>query len=325
MNVLVIGGGGREHALAWKLAAEPGVNEVVVAPGSDAIAREPRVRLASVDPLDPPAIIEVARQRAVELVVIGPEAPLAAGVADALSDAGILVFGPSAAAARIESSKAFCHEVAEAAGVAMARASAFDDAGPAKAYARDEAARSGGSVVVKADGLAAGKGVVVASSADEALAAIYKATELDPLAPLFQAHYAWILHCLGRDDQAWQEIRSTLDVHPNDYYTLRILLYCANTPQRQKIAIEAGHKLSAISKSKLVGQGMLGVIYALSGERDQAHEIAKQLEQRTENEPLLGYYLGAKDGPADLAFLIAAARDSIACCARAQPSPDGAA
>ena len=132
----------------------------------------------------------------------------------------------------------------------------------------------------------------VSRRSDEALAAIYKATELDPLAPLFQAHYAWILHCMGRDEHAWQQIRSTLEVHPNDYYTLRILVYCANTPERQKIAIEAGHKLSAISKSKLVGQGMMGVIYALSGEREQAHEIARQLEQRTGNEPLLGFYLG---------------------------------
>ncbi len=131
----------------------------------------------------------------------------------------------------------------------------------------------------------------VARRSEEALAAIRKATELDPLAPLFQSHYAWILHCLGRDEHAWQQIRSTLDVHPNDYYTLRILLYCANTPEHQKIAIEAGHKLSSISKSKLVGQGMMGVIYALSGERDRAQEIAGQLEQSVGNEPLLGYYL----------------------------------
>jgi phosphoribosylamine---glycine ligase len=171
-RILIVGGGGREHALAWKLAAEPGVNEVVVAPGSDAIGREPRVRLEPVDPLDPQAIVDVARQRAVELVVVGPEGPLAAGVADALAEAGILVFGPSAAAARIETSKAYCHEVADAAGVAMARAATFDDPVAAAAFARDEAARAGGAVVVKADGLAAGKGVIVASSADEALAAI---------------------------------------------------------------------------------------------------------------------------------------------------------
>src|SRR5690349_2659485 len=142
-RVLVVGGGGREHALAWKLAAEPGVNEVVVAPGFDAIAREPRVRVEPTDPLDLAAIVDVARRRSVELVVVGPEAPLAAGVADALTDAGILVFGPSAGAARIESSKAFCHEIAEAAGVAMARAATFDDPAAAAAHARDEVARSG--------------------------------------------------------------------------------------------------------------------------------------------------------------------------------------
>ena len=125
-RTLIVGSGGREHALAWKLASEPGGNEVIVAPGSDAIAAEPRVRcLVGVDPLDPEAIVTAARREAVELVVIGPEASLAAGVADALRSAGMTVFGPSADAARIESSKAFCHEVAEAAGVRMAKAGAF--------------------------------------------------------------------------------------------------------------------------------------------------------------------------------------------------------
>ena len=115
-RILIVGGGGREHALAWKLAAEPGVNEIVVAPGSEAIGDEPRVRIApEAAALDADAIVAVARRRSVELAVIGPEAPLAAGVADALREAGIATFGPSAAAARIESSKAFCHEVAAAA------------------------------------------------------------------------------------------------------------------------------------------------------------------------------------------------------------------
>ena len=171
-RVLIVGGGGREHALAWKLAAEPGVNEVIVAPGSDAIALEPRVRrVAGVDPLDPDAIVAIARREAVELVVIGPEASLAAGVADALSAAGIAVFGPSAEAARIESSKAFCHEVAAAAGVRMARAGVFDDAKAALAFAASLAA-DGHGVVVKADGLAAGKGVTVCETLAEAERAI---------------------------------------------------------------------------------------------------------------------------------------------------------
>jgi phosphoribosylamine--glycine ligase len=171
-RILIVGGGGREHALAWKLAAEPGVNEIVVAPGSEAIGDEPRVRIApEAAALDTDAIVAVARRRSVELAVIGPEAPLATGLADALREAGISTFGPSAAAARIESSKAFCHEVAAAAGVAMARAASFVDPDEAREYARAEAARADG-VVVKADGLASGKGVTVAESADEAAAAI---------------------------------------------------------------------------------------------------------------------------------------------------------
>ena len=170
-RILVVGGGGREHALAWKLAGEPGVNEVVVAHGSDGIAREPLVRCLPVDPLDGAAVVAVARRLAAELVVVGPEAPLAAGVADALHEAGMAVFGPSAAAARIESSKAFCHEVADAAGVPMARSGAFADGDAAVAFAADLAA-GGRGVVVKADGLAAGKGVTVCGTAEEAARAI---------------------------------------------------------------------------------------------------------------------------------------------------------
>ena len=171
-RILVIGGGGREHALAWKLAAEPGVNEVLVAPGSDGIATEPRVRCEPVDPLDGAAVVDIARRFAAELVVVGPEAPLAAGVADALTAAGIPVFGPSAAAARIESSKAACREIAEAAGVPMARGRAFAQTDPSAGLAYAMGLDRQGRVVVKADGLAAGKGVTVCDSLDEAAAAI---------------------------------------------------------------------------------------------------------------------------------------------------------
>jgi len=171
-RILIVGGGGREHALAWKLSAEPGVNEVIVAPGSDAIADEPRVRrVAGVDPLDPATVVAVARREAAELVVIGPEGPLAVGVTDALIEAGFAVFGPTAAAARIEASKAYCHEIAAAAGVRMAKAAAFTDAAAAVAYATGLAA-AGAGVVVKADGLAAGKGVTVCDTAVAAERAI---------------------------------------------------------------------------------------------------------------------------------------------------------
>jgi phosphoribosylamine--glycine ligase len=172
-RILIVGGGGREHALAWKLAAEPGVNEVLVVPGSEAIGREPRVGVdPRVEPLDPSAVAAAARRFAAELVVVGPEAPLAAGVSDALVDAGFAVFGPSAAAARIESSKAFCREIAEAAGVPMARGRAFARTDPSAAFAYAMGIAPDGAVVVKADGLAGGKGVTVCATLDEAAGAI---------------------------------------------------------------------------------------------------------------------------------------------------------
>jgi phosphoribosylamine--glycine ligase len=142
-----------------------------VAPGSDGIGREPRVRIApTIDPLDPAAIVALARGFAAELVVIGPEAPLAAGVADALTDAGFAVFGPSAAAARIESSKAFCREIADAVGVPMAEGRAFGPGESRAAIAFADGLADG--AVIKADGLAAGKGVTVCVTPSEAAAAI---------------------------------------------------------------------------------------------------------------------------------------------------------
>lgn len=179
-RTLIVGGGGREHALAWKLASEPGGNEVIVAPGSHAIAAEPRVRcLPGVDPLDPPQVVAVARREAVELVVIGPEAPLAAGVSDALRAAGFAVFGPSAAAARIETSKAFCHEIAAAVGVRMAKAGTFRDRAMAIEFAA-QLASDGDGVVVKLDGLAAGKGVTVCDTIEEAERAIDRLLAVGP-------------------------------------------------------------------------------------------------------------------------------------------------
>jgi phosphoribosylamine--glycine ligase len=169
-RILVLGGGGREHALAWKLAGEAGVEAVVVAPGSAGIAAEPGVRCILVDAMEPAAVVALARAEAIDLVVVGPEAPLGAGVADALEAAGIAVFGPVQAAARMETSKAFCHEVAEAAGVRMARARAFGggEAAAAAAFVAELAAE-GSLAVLKADGLAAGKGVIVTDSAEQAL------------------------------------------------------------------------------------------------------------------------------------------------------------
>ena len=170
-RTMIVGSGAREHALAWKLAAEPGMNEVVVASGSAAIGAEPRVRcLPSVDPLDPSAVVAAARSMSAELVVIGPEAPLAAGVVDAVHDAGVRVFGPSQAAARIEPSTAFCRVVAAAAGVRMARGRSFQTGEEAAARACvAEFGAEGRGVVLKQDGLAGGKGVTVYDDAGLAL------------------------------------------------------------------------------------------------------------------------------------------------------------
>jgi phosphoribosylamine--glycine ligase len=169
-RILVLGGGGREHALAWRLAGETGVVDVLCAPGSPGIAATPGVRCLPVDAMDPAAVVALARAEAVDLVVVGPEAPLSVGVADALAGAGVPVFGPTRAAARLETSKAFCHEVAAAAGVRMARARVFrgEEVEPALAFIR-ALASDGAGIVLKADGLAAGKGVIVTDSVEMAL------------------------------------------------------------------------------------------------------------------------------------------------------------
>lgn len=187
-RLLVLGGGGREHALVWSLAREAAVEVVIVAPGSDAIGDEPKVRcVPGFSATDAEAVLALATAEKVDLVVVGPEAPLAAGVVDPLIEAGIPVFGPTRAAARIEWSKAFCREVADAAGVRMARGEAFSELVPALAFAR-ELAQSRGSrgVVVKADGLMAGKGVTVCddfAAAETALRALFAARGEAPVNP----------------------------------------------------------------------------------------------------------------------------------------------
>ena len=171
-RILVVGGGGREHALAWKLAAEPGVNEVLVAPGSAGIAEEPRVSvMPGVAGSSIGTIVDLARARATELVVVGPEAPLADGLADELIEAGVPVFGATKAAARIEWSKAFCHEIAAAAGVRMAAAEVCTTRAEAD-RAVERLAAAGSGIVIKEDGLAAGKGVTVLDRGADATGAL---------------------------------------------------------------------------------------------------------------------------------------------------------
>lgn len=160
-TVLVVGSGGREHALAWRLRQD-GVRRVLVAPGNAGMAGDAEIH-PGVAAGDAGALLDLCRTQDVELVVIGPEGPLVDGLADRLRAAGPAVFGPDAAAARIEGSKAFCRDVAEAAGVPMAEGAVFDAVEPALAFARE----LGGRVVVKADGLAAGKGVIVCDGLGE--------------------------------------------------------------------------------------------------------------------------------------------------------------
>ncbi|UTD27677.1 phosphoribosylamine--glycine ligase [Bradyrhizobium sp. WD16] len=166
MNILLLGSGGREHALAWKIAASPLVTNFWCAPGNAGIAHD--AECVGLDVADHGAVIAFCKTNAVDLVVVGPEAPLAAGIVDDLAAAGIKAFGPTKAAARLESSKGFTKDLCREGGIPTAAYERFSDADQAKAYIRAQ----GAPIVVKADGLAAGKGVVVAASVAEAEAAI---------------------------------------------------------------------------------------------------------------------------------------------------------
>ncbi|MBC9176452.1 phosphoribosylamine--glycine ligase [Pseudoroseomonas ludipueritiae] len=166
MKVLLVGGGGREHALAWALSASPLLTKLWCAPGNAGIAE--LAECVAIGAEDVPALVAFAQRNAVDLVVVGPEAPLTLGLADACAEAGLRCFGPSAAAAKLEGSKTFTREVTTAAGVPGAEWAQFEDAEAARAYLRQK----GAPIVVKADGLAAGKGVVVAQTTEEAEAAI---------------------------------------------------------------------------------------------------------------------------------------------------------
>jgi phosphoribosylamine--glycine ligase len=166
MKVLVVGGGGREHALAWRLAQSPRVQVVYVAPGNGGTARDKR--LLNVPHASNEALVEFARSEGVAFTVVGPEAPLASGIVDAFRAAGLRIFGPTKAAAQLESSKDFAKAFMQRHGIPTAQYRTFTDATHARSYV----AQRGAPIVIKADGLAAGKGVVVAQTVDEALAAI---------------------------------------------------------------------------------------------------------------------------------------------------------
>ncbi len=168
MKVLIVGGGGREHALAWKMAQSPQVRRVFVAPGNAGTALEPDIDNVAIGATDLAALADFAASERIDLTVVGPEAPLVAGIVDVFRDRGLTCFGPTRAAARLEGSKAFCKDFMARHDIPTARYATFTE--PEEAI--DHIRRQGAPIVVKADGLAAGKGVVVARSEDEAVTAV---------------------------------------------------------------------------------------------------------------------------------------------------------
>lgn len=184
MNVLIIGNGGREHAIAWKVAQSDQVTKVFVAPGNAGTALEPKVENIAIAALDIPALIDFAKNNAIALTIVGPEAPLAAGIVDQFSVAGLACFGPSQKAAQLEASKAFSKAFMQRHHIPTARFASFTDFTAAKEYLQKHSL----PVVIKADGLAAGKGVIIAHTHAEALQAI------DDM--LLQQTYAQAGHCV---------------------------------------------------------------------------------------------------------------------------------
>ncbi|POT55331.1 phosphoribosylamine--glycine ligase [Citrobacter amalonaticus] len=169
MKVLVIGNGGREHALAWKAAQSPKVNTVFVAPGNAGTALEPTLQNVAINATDIPALLNFAQNEKIDLTIVGPEAPLVKGVVDTFRAAGLKIFGPTEGAAQLEGSKAFTKDFLARHQIPTAEYQNFTDVEPALAYLREK----GAPIVIKADGLAAGKGVIVAMTLEEAEAAVH--------------------------------------------------------------------------------------------------------------------------------------------------------
>ncbi|KGE77778.1 phosphoribosylamine--glycine ligase [Halomonas salina] len=173
MKVLIIGGGGREHALAWKVAQSPEVETVHVAPGNAGTAREPGLENVAIGAEDLDGLVAFAREQAIDLTIVGPEAPLVEGVVDRFREAGLAIFGPTAGAAQLEGSKAFTKDFLARHAIPSAEYRTFVAVAPALEYL----AEKGAPIVIKADGLAAGKGVIVAMTREEAEAAVHDMLE----------------------------------------------------------------------------------------------------------------------------------------------------
>ena len=170
MKILITGGGGREHALAWKAAQSPLVEQVYVAPGNFGTSAEPKMQNVDIQVSDIPALVEFAKTGKIDLTIAGPEGPLVAGIADAFEDEGLKLFGPSKAAARLEGSKGFAKEFLKRHHIPTARFEVFTRSDQAETYVLEH----GAPIVIKADGLAAGKGVVVAMNEQDAVRAVHE-------------------------------------------------------------------------------------------------------------------------------------------------------
>lgn len=271
-RVLVVGGGGREHAIAWSLAKSPRIGEVIVAPGNAGTAREHKCRNVVLTTTDIAAIVDFAQRNAVSLVVIGPEEPLVLGLVDALTAVGIAAFGPSAAAATLEGSKSHCKEFLRANGIPTAEATAFSD--PAAAITHLEAMSN--VPVVKASGLAAGKGVIVAETKAEAAEAINSmlleerfgeaGREILLEERLVGAELSVLAYCDGTDFQimpAAQDHKRLLDGNkgPN---TGGMGAFCPSPIADDALIARIGREVFAPTLSALNQQGRpyVGVLYA---------------------------------------------------------------
>ncbi len=168
MKILIVGGGGREHALAWKVSQSPKVSQVFVAPGNAGTALEARLHNIAIAADNIGALLDFAQQNSVDLTIVGPEVPLVKGIVDQFTAAGLPCFGPRAAAAQLEGSKSFCKDFMTRYGIPTAAYQSFVELEAAIAYIKAK----GAPIVVKADGLAAGKGVVVAETKQQAIAAV---------------------------------------------------------------------------------------------------------------------------------------------------------
>ena len=279
MNVLVIGGGGREHALAWKLAQSARAQQVFVAPGNGGTARDSR--LQNVPITDPVALADFAVAQKVALTVVGPEAPLSAGVVDVFRARGLRIFGPTQAAAQLESSKAFAKDFMARHGIPTALYATFTDAALAHAHVD----QVGVPIVVKADGLAAGKGVVVATTLAEA----HEAIDF-----MLGAHTPGLLHNAGADGQAVPRV---------------VIEECLVGEEASFIVLVDGKNVLALASSqdhKRLGDGDTGPNTGGMGAYSPAPVVTPNVHAKAMQEIILPTVAGmAKDGIPFTGFLYA--------------------